>query len=243
MILIPAIDIKKGKCVRLTKGIEGTEKIYYDDPVIAAKMWKEKGAKRIHVVDLDGAFRGIPENLEAIEKICKLDLDVEVGGGIRDRETIERMFNVGVKWVIMGTIIVEDFEKFRELTIEFPGRIIAGIDVKGERVVKSGWVEESNLNLEEVFLKLNEVEIESVIVTDTERDGTLEGINRGLLLKILDISKHPIIVSGGVRDIEDILELKNLKRDNIKGVIIGKALYEKKLDLGEALKTVGGQKC
>lgn len=231
MIVIPAIDIKEGRCVRLTKGMEGTEKVYFEDPFDVAKSFADLGIKRVHIVDLDGAMKGVPENMRVIERICKLNIDVEVGGGIRDGETVKRMLEVGVRWVIMGTIIVEDFERFRVITEEFPGRIIAGVDVRDGKVVTKGWKDESVVKVEDLILKLGDVKIESIIVTDTSKDGTLEGINLKLIEDILEISNHPIIASGGVKDTEDILKLKSIRNGKLKGVIVGKALYEGKIDL------------
>ncbi len=231
MIVIPAIDIKEGKCVRLTKGMEGTEKVYFEDPFDVAKSFADLGIRRVHIVDLDGAMRGVPENMRVIERICNLNLDIEVGGGIRDRGTVKRLLNLGVKWVIMGTVIVEEFEKFREITEEFPGRIIAGVDVRDRKVVTKGWKSESVVEVEDLIKRLGDVKLESIIVTDTSKDGTLEGINLSLISDILEISDHPIIASGGVKGIEDILKLKSVNNIKLKGVIVGKAIYEGKIDL------------
>lgn len=235
-MVIPAIDIKDGKCVRLTKGVFGTEKVYFDDPVEVAKMFKSLGISRIHVVDLDGASKGKPENLKAIEKIVATGLKVELGGGVRDRETVKKLIDIGVNWVIMGTVIVEDFELFSIITEEFPERVIAGVDVKDGKVATRGWKELSEKSLNDVIKRVGKTKVESIIVTDIARDGTLEGVNTKLVRNIVNISQKPIIVSGGVKGIEDIISLLELKSEKIKGIIVGKAIYEGKVDLKELLK-------
>ncbi|BAT72479.1 phosphoribosylformimino-5-aminoimidazole carboxamide ribotide isomerase [Thermosulfidibacter takaii ABI70S6] len=237
MLVIPAVDIKEGKCVRLYKGKKDAVTVYYDDPVDVAKFWEDQGSKRLHVVDLDGAFEGVPRNIKVIEKIAsELTIPVEVGGGIRSKETVKILLDVGVSFAILGTVIVEEFDTFVEIVEEFSGRIIAGIDGAKGRVVVRGWEKEESISVEDLAKKVSDYPIESIIFTEVTRDGTLEGVERELTKKVAQASKAPVIASGGVASLKDIEIVKDLEPYGVKGVIVGKALYEKRFTLEEALK-------
>lgn len=237
MIVIPAIDIKDGKCVRLFKGLKDTAKVYYHNPVDVALMFKDEGAERLHVVDLDGAFEGALKNLKVIEEIVKKSgLPVEVGGGIRDRETVSSLLDAGVSWAIVGTLIVEDFERFSGIVHEFPERIIAGIDAKKGKVAVRGWVETGGDSLFDVAERVDGLPVESIIFTEITRDGTLEGVERELTAKLAQSVNTPVIASGGVASLEDIKRIKELEPFGVIGVIVGKALYEKRFSLREAIE-------
>ena len=237
MLVIPAIDIKEGKCVRLYKGLKELSKVYFEDPVEVARLWEDMGAKRLHVVDLDGAFEGKPINIKLIEKMVKaVNIPIEVGGGIRGKEIAKAYIDAGVYWVIIGTLIVENFSVFEDICYSFPEKIIAGIDGKKGKVAVRGWVNELNLTVVELAAKVDKLPIESIIVTEISRDGTLEGVEREITKSVAEKVKKPVIASGGVASIKDIVEIKKLEPLGVKGIIVGKALYEKRIDLKEAIR-------
>ncbi len=237
MLVIPAIDIKDGKCVRLYKGLKDTAKVYYQNPVDVARYWEDQGAERLHVVDLDGAFEGIPVNMRVIEGIVKaVSIPVEVGGGIRRRETVKALIDAGVRWVIMGTVIVEDFSLFEEICSLYPERVIAGIDGAKGRVVVRGWEREGELTVLELAKKVSDLPVDAIIFTEITRDGTLEGIETSLTAQLARSVDVPVIASGGVASLEDIRKVKVLEPLGVVGVIVGKALYEGKFTLREAIE-------
>ncbi len=237
MLVIPAVDIKDGKCVRLYKGERDSAKVYYENPVDVAKMWEEKGAGRIHIVDLDGAFEGRPKNMHLIERIASsVSVPVELGGGVRDRATVKALLDVGVSWVILGTVVAEDFQLFSEICQEFPGRVIAGIDGRKGKVVVKGWEEEEPLSVLELAKRVEGLPVEAIIFTEVSRDGTLEGVERDLTRRLAEAVSVPIIASGGVSSLEDIKAVKELEPLGVMGVIVGKALYEGRFTLEEAIE-------
>jgi phosphoribosylformimino-5-aminoimidazole carboxamide ribotide isomerase len=233
MLVIPAIDIQNGKAVRLTKGVMTSAVVYSDDPPLVAEQFKDAGIRRLHLVDLDGAKAGSSVNLSVIEKIAKLDIQAEVGGGIRDMWAAERVFNAGAAFVIVGTAAVKDKDFVLELAESYPQKVILGIDARGGFAAIDGWSSTAKVKAADLALEYKGAAIESVIYTDIERDGVLSGVNISGLAAFADASPFKVIASGGVscrRDIEDIIALN---RPDILGVIVGKALYEKKVTLSE----------
>jgi len=233
--VIPAVDIKGGKCVRLYQGRADQEKVYFENPVEVAKRWEEEGAKRIHVVDLDGAFEGIPKNIAIVEEIVKsVCVPVQFGGGVRTIEAVDRLFEVGVDRVIVGTVAVEKPELFEEMVKKYPGKIVLGIDAKGGMVTTRGWVEVTEIPAVELARKYDEMDIWGFVYTDISRDGTLTSPNFEEVEKFAKNVKKPVIASGGVSKVEDILKLSEI--ENVAGAIVGKALYEGKVSLRECLE-------
>lgn len=233
MLIIPAIDIRNGKCVRLTQGNFESEKIYSEDPVAIAKQWKAQGAQVLHIVDLDGAKEGKPMNIDVIGKIIKtVDIPVQVGGGIRDEQTIERLHALGVKRIILGTLALKDAEVLKKILSKFTNKIIVSLDSKNGKLVQKGWKEETVKNYIATALYLQSMGVKRFIYTDVVKDGTLTTPNFTEIKHLLQNTTIPIIVGGGISSLEDIKKLKWLR---VEGVIIGKALYEKRFTLKEAI--------
>ena len=234
MVILPAIDIKDGKAVRLTKGLMDTAKIYSDDPWQVAKKFEELGSTWLHVVDLNGAFAGKPENLEQIKKIIEnTNLKVELGGGIRDEETIKMYLDLGVDRLILGSIAVKNPDFVKEMAKKYP--IAVGIDAKDGYVAVEGWAEVSQMKATDLAKEFANAGVEAIIATDIAKDGTLSGVNVEFIKEIRDASGLDVIASGGVRDINDI---KLLIKNKIYGTIIGKAFYEGTIDLEEVFKLI-----
>ena len=234
MVILPAIDLKDGKAVRLTKGLMATAKIYSNEPYEVAKKFEELGSEWLHLVDLNGAFAGEPKNLEQIKKILEnTDLKVEIGGGIRDEETIKMYINLGVNRVILGSIAVKKPEFVKEMAKKYP--IAVGIDAKDGYVAVEGWAEVSKMKATTLAKEFANAGVEAIIATDISKDGTLSGVNVDFVKEIQDISGINVIASGGVRDINDI---KLLIKNKIYGTIIGKAFYEGTIDLKEVFKLI-----
>ena len=235
MLVIPAIDLKDGRCVRLRQGDMREETVYSEDPAATASRWEGLGARLLHVVDLNGAIEGQPRNLPQIEAIVKtVSIPIQVGGGIRTLETVRMYFSRGAKRVVMGTAVLEDRVTLEQACKEFPGRILVGIDAKNGLVAVKGWTSVSNTTVRELVGTLQGLPLAGVIYTDIARDGMLEGPNLSSLKVIVDASPVPVIASGGVTTIEDIRAIKALG-GRIEGAIVGKALYDGKLDLKAAL--------
>ncbi len=233
MDIYPAIDLKDGKAVRLTKGLMDTAKIYSDEPWHVAKRFEQMGAKWLHLVDLNGAFAGEPKNLEQIEKIRKnTDLKIELGGGIRDEETIKKYIDLGIDRLILGSISVKKPDFVKEMAALYP--IAVGIDAIDGYVAVEGWAQTSRMRATDLAKEFAKSGVEAIICTDVGKDGTLSGVNVEFTLSIAKASGIDTIASGGVRDIEDIKKLKETGK--IAGVIVGKAFYEGTLDLEEAFK-------
>jgi len=234
MVILPAIDLKDGKAVRLTKGLMDTAKIYSDEPYEVAKKFEELGSEWLHLVDLNGAFAGEPKNLEQIKKILKnTDLKVEIGGGIRDEDTIKMYIDLGVKRVILGSIAVKDPEFVKKMAQKYP--IAVGIDAKDGYVAVEGWAEVSSIKATTLAKEFANAGVEAIIATDISKDGTLSGINIAFVKEMQDVSGINVIASGGVRDINDI---KLLIKNKIYGTIIGKAFYEGTIDLKEVFNLI-----
>ena len=239
MIFFPAIDIKDGKCIRLKKGLLKNIKFYNEDPVDQAIQFRQMGCEWIHVVDIDGAFSGSPKNHEIIFDIKKRSgCKVQVGGGIRTQETIEDFINNGIDRVILGTIAMKNPDFVKSVCKKFFGRIAVGIDSKDEKVATEGWSKTSKTSIVELIKLYKNAGVASVIFTDIEKDGLLEGMNYKQIKKILDSTKLNIIASGGVSSLSDLEKLKKLKNKNLEGVISGKAIYEGKFLVKDALKVL-----
>ncbi len=239
MLIIPAIDIKDGKCVRLYKGDFNKSKTYYENPVEIAKIFQDHGAKLIHLVDLDGAKKGEPVNLKIIEKIIHaIDIKVEYGGGIRTKESIIKLYNLGIKRLILGTKVIKDI-KFLDSLKQYIDNIIISIDLNNEYLSTHGWLESTHIHYKDYIKSIMEYNIKEAIITDINKDGTLEGPNFNLYKNIsLEFPELEIIVSGGISNFNDIKQIVEMKKKNIKGIITGKAIYEKKIDLKEVLDYV-----
>jgi phosphoribosylformimino-5-aminoimidazole carboxamide ribotide isomerase len=231
--VIPAIDIRDGKCVRLFRGDYSKEKIYNSDPIDVAEQFKNAGFKLLHIVDLDGAKSGKSENLEIIKKIAEIkNLDIEVGGGIRTINQAKNLIDAGVQNVIISTAAIEKtlLDKF---FAEFKEKLTIGVDVKKEFVAVNGWIEDSKLNIFDFLKSLEEIGLKRIIVTDITRDGTLTEPNYELLKEIIEQFNFEVIASGGVAN---ILQIEKLKTIGSTGTIVGTAIYEKRINLEEALK-------
>jgi len=232
MEIFPAIDLKDGKAVRLTKGLMDSAKVYSNEPWELAKKFEEMGAKWLHIVDLNGAFAGEPKNIDQIEKIRKnTKLKIQLGGGIRDEDTIKKYLDLGINRLILGSIAAREPEKVKELASKYP--VAVGIDAKDGFVAVDGWGGSAGIKAVKLAEIYKDSDIECIIATDISKDGTLQGLNIEFILDIMRVSKKNVIASGGVASIEDI---KKVKENNIYGVIIGKAFYEGKIDLEKILK-------
>ena len=236
MKVIPAIDIKNGKCIRLFQGDYAKEIIYEDDPVLMAKKWEGQGAMMLHVVDLDGAKNGKPVNFEIVKRIItETRLPVQIGGGIRDIFSMYRYIEIGVKKIILGTAALEKADFLKKAVNKYGEKIIVSLDAKNGILMKNGWVEQSNKKLLPTLQELENYGVNSIIYTDTIKDGTLTGPNYEVIKLIKEKTKMNLIVAGGISTIGQIRELKKV---NVDGVIIGKALYEGAINLKEVITYV-----
>lgn len=237
MQIIPAIDLKEGKCVRLRQGKFDEVTVYYDNPQEAAIRWQKEGAKVLHVVDLDGAKKGSISNLSSIKKIREVfHGEIEVGGGIRKKEDIELLLNSGIDRVILGTIAVENPDFVKEVCKLFPQRIIAGIDARDGYVAVKGWVELTKIKATELAQRMQEYGVWGIIYTDISRDGMLTGPNIEATKALVESLTIPVIASGGVSSIEDIKRLSVIEK--LWGVITGKAIYSGAINLKEAIELI-----
>ena len=240
MDVIPAIDLLGGRCVRLFQGDYEQSQVFDDDPAAVARRWADQGATRIHLVDLDGAKAGKPENWQAITEIVKaVDVPVQVGGGLRDRDRVKALFDLGVQYAILGTVAVENPELVGELSSAFPGRVFVGIDARDGKVATRGWIETSTVMAEDLARRMGDMGAAAIIYTDIKRDGTLKGPNLEALRALAEKINTPVIASGGVSSMADLLSLLGVAPLGVSGVIIGKALYTGNVDLKEALKAIG----
>jgi len=234
MTILPAIDLKDGKAVRLTKGLMDSAKIYSDEPWQVAKRFEELGSKWVHLVDLNGAFAGTPQNLEQIKKIREnCNLSLELGGGIRDEDTIKMYLDLGVDRVILGSIALKNPQFVKDMASKY--RIVVGIDAIDGMVAVEGWAEVSKIAATDLAREFRDAGVEAIICTDVGRDGMMSGLNIDFTQSIKEACSLETIASGGLRDIEDI---KRLLQTNIDGTIVGKAFYEGTLDLQEAFELV-----
>jgi len=237
MMVIPAVDLKDGRCVRLSQGRMDQESVYSEDPVQMAQHWESKGAERLHVVDLNGAVMGKPFHRSLIEEITRsLRIPIEVGGGIRDLETIEQYLSSGVGWIILGTVAYSNRGLVEEACRRFPERVILAIDAKGGRLAIQGWNEEVTLGASELARQFEGMGLSAIIFTDVERDGMGTGLNTEATKALARSTPIPVIASGGVSRVEDIEHLLELEPDGVIGVIVGRAIYTGRLDLEEAIR-------
>ncbi len=238
MLVIPAIDIKEGQCVRLKQGRMEDETVFSPDPVAVADRWIKAGARRIHLVDLNGAFAGKPVNAKVIHKIVETypDIPIQVGGGIRNEETVRTLLDIGIKYVIIGTKAVQSPEFVAELCQKWPGHIIVGLDAREDKVAINGWSSLSEHNVIDMAQRFEEYGVEAIIFTDISRDGMLQGLNVDSTVKLAQSIKIPIIAAGGVTTIDDIQALCKVADKGIMGAITGRAIYEGTLDLTQAQK-------
>lgn len=239
MLVIPAIDLKDGRCVRLRQGDLQCETIYSDDPPATARQWAEQGAKFLHLVDLNGAVDGKPKNLSAIESIVRsVSIPVQVGGGIRNSETIKRYLSIGVARVVLGTAVLEQRTVLDRACAEFPQKVLVGIDVRNGQVAVRGWTSLSATTTYELLKQLKGYALAGIIYTDISRDGMQEGPNLAGLADVVARSPVPVIASGGVSRVEDVRAIRAIG-PRISGVIVGKALYDGNLTLAAAMAAAG----
>jgi len=240
VILIPAIDLKQGQCVRLRQGRMDETTVFSDDPVAMAGKWVSQGCQRLHLVDLDGAFEGNPVNADVIEEITSAypDLPIQIGGGIRTVETVEAYLAAGVSYVIIGTQAVKKPEFVTELCAEFPGNVIIGIDARDGMVAVQGWSEDSDQSAEHLAQRFEDQGVSAIVYTDISRDGMMQGVNLEATRLLAESVSIPVIASGGVTDMQDIKNLNSVKHAGIEAVIIGRALYERTISLPEAQRYI-----
>ena len=238
MKIIPAIDIQNGNCVRLKQGDFTKETIFHSSPIDMAQKWVDEGAERLHIVDLDGARLGSPINMAVISKICDKfpSIPVQIGGGIRDLETAEKYLSAGASFIIVGTKAVEDPNFIKILCSKFPKKVIVGIDSKNGEVATEGWLSISDKNAIDFAKIFENLGVAEIVYTDIEKDGMMKGLNIEATLDLAKNVKIPIIASGGVSCIEDIYKIGAYTKSGISGIIIGRALYEKKFNIEEAKK-------
>ena len=240
MIIIPAVDIKNGKCVRLLQGRMNDETVYSDDPQAMASKWAQLGAQLIHVIDLDGAIAKSPQNLGSVRKILNsVNVPIHLGGGIRNEETVCMYLEEGVKRVIIGTAAIKRPAFVKEVCKAYPGQIVVAIDARNGKVAIDGWTQTTGIDVIELAKEFEDCGVAGINFTDIHRDGMQTGPNREATLRLAEALSIPVVASGGVSSIEDIKNLLPLETAGVIGVIIGKALYSGKLDLKEALDLAG----
>ncbi len=238
MELIPAIDLKDGKCVRLRQGAMDDVTIYSDDPVEMARRWVEAGARRLHMVDLDGAISGTPKNAAAVHAVCEAfpELPIQVGGGIRDEDTVQTYLDAGVRYVIIGTKAVTAPHFVNDLCLEFPGHIIVGLDAKEGKVAVDGWSKLSHHDVIDMAQRFEEDGVEAIIYTDISRDGMMSGVNIESTVALARAITIPVIASGGITNLDDVRALCAVADEGIQGAITGRAIYEGTLDFAAGQK-------
>jgi phosphoribosylformimino-5-aminoimidazole carboxamide ribotide isomerase len=236
MLIIPAIDLKDGKCVRLRQGLMDDSTVYGDEPVVMAQRWVDAGARRLHLVDLNGAFAGTPVNGGAVTAIARAfpQLPIQIGGGIRSFETIESYLAAGVSFVIIGTKAVKEPAFVGEACRRFPGKVIVGLDAKDGWVATDGWAEVSNVKATELAKRFEQDGVAAIVYTDISRDGMMQGVNVEATVAMAQASSIPVIASGGVTNMSDIRALKAVADKGILGAITGRAIYEGTLDVATA---------
>ncbi|MDQ2696773.1 MAG: 1-(5-phosphoribosyl)-5-[(5-phosphoribosylamino)methylideneamino]imidazole-4-carboxamide isomerase [Pseudomonadota bacterium] len=243
MLLIPAIDLKDGKCVRLRQGRMEEATLFSDDPLAMADRWVAAGARRLHLVDLNGAFAGRPVNAEVIRCIADAfpGIPIQVGGGIRDEETVDAYLNAGVQFVIIGTRAVQEPHFVNNLCLEYPGHVMGGLDARDGRVAVDGWSRLARQDVVEVARRFERDGVEAIVYTDISRDGMMQGVNVAATVALARAVAIPIIASGGVASLDDIRALAAVEAEGVVGAIIGRALYEGSIDLAAALALAAGR--
>ena len=236
MIIIPAIDLKEGRCVRLSQGDMDRATVYSDDPVATARQWQQMGAQRLHIVDLDGAVNGTPANTAVIDAIrAAVTMEIEVGGGIRDMDTATRYLSRGIDYIILGTAAIRDPALCRECCSAFPGRVIIGIDARDGMVAVQGWTEDTSLPVLDLARQFDPATVAALIYTDISRDGMLSGPNTEATAALARAVPIPVIASGGIATIDDIARLRTAGDGAIYGAITGRAIYTGSLDLAACI--------
>ena len=236
MEIIPAIDLLHGRCVRLNQGNYDEVTNFSSDPVKQAQIWESKGAKRLHLVDLDGAKTGEPINDQTIKEIKKsVKIPIQLGGGIRSIDRAKELFGIGIDRIILGTVAIENPNLVKVLSQEYPKRIAVGIDAKKGVVATRGWIKQSETSSIDLAKQLNDLELAAIISTDIATDGTLKGPNIQALREIAEVSINPVIASGGIGSIADLISLANFEKEGIGAIIVGRALYDGSIDLKEAI--------
>ena len=237
MKLIPAIDLKNNKCVRLTQGKEDTSKVYNENPVEQAKFFEKEGCERIHIIDLDSAFNRSTVNNDTIINIRKsVKIPIELGGGIRSRDDALFWFNNNIDYLITGSLALRDSNLVLEIAKEFENKIYISLDILNNKIMIEGWTEKTQLNLFNIFKTYNKSKIRGYILTDIFRDGMMQGININLVHQNLSISEKPMIVGGGLSNYNDLKKLKNLNNKNLEGVIAGKSFYSGVIKIKKSLE-------
>lgn len=240
MLLIPAIDLKDGKCVRLRQGKMDEDTVFSDDPAATAKRWVDAGARRLHIVDLNGAFEGKPVNAESVKQIVEVctaaDVPVQLGGGIRDEDTVQSYLDLGISYCIIGTQAVKVPHFVSDLCLNFPGHIIVGLDAKDGKVAIDGWSKLSRHDVIDLAQRFEKDGVEAIVYTDISRDGMMSGVNIDATVKLAQSITIPVVASGGITNIEDIRALCEVADEGIMGAITGRAIYEGTLDFSEGQK-------
>lgn len=239
MILYPAIDLKGGQCVRLLRGEMAAATVYNDDPAAQARAFRDAGCAWVHVVDLDGAFAGRPVNGDAVRSIlAAVDVPVQLGGGIRDRAGIEAWLEAGVSRVVLGTVALRDPELVIAACRAHPGAIAVGIDARGGKVAVEGWAETAEITTEDLALKFEDAGVAAIVFTDIDRDGALQGPNLAATAALARRLSTPVIASGGVASLDDLKAIAGLAGDGVAGAIVGRALYDGRVDAAEAARVL-----
>ena len=239
MILFPAIDLKDGQCVRLIQGDFEKSQVYNTSPIDQAKIFEDLGIEWLHCVDLDGALEGVSKNIKCIEEICsQTKLKIQCGGGVRSEEQIVKLLDIGISNIILGTVVFEDQDFFISMVNKFPNQISIALDIKNNQVATKGWVNVRNINLESFLNSINSMKINSIICTDVMRDGMKKGINHQMLENVMSNTNIPLVASGGVSSVDDISLLSQQNYKSIKGVIVGKAIYDNEFDIKNALEVL-----
>tara|TARA_X000000368_G_scaffold144966_1_gene114301 strand:+ start:318 stop:1040 length:723 start_codon:yes stop_codon:yes gene_type:complete len=239
MILFPAIDLKDGQCVRLIQGDFEKSQVYNTSPIDQAKIFEDLGIEWLHCVDLDGALEGVSKNIKCIEEICsQTKLKIQCGGGVRSEEQIVKLLDIGISNIILGTVVFEDQDFFISMVNKFPNLISIALDIKNNQVATKGWVNVRNINLDSFLNSINSMKINSIICTDVMRDGMKKGINHQMLENVMSNTNIPLVASGGVSSVDDISLLSQQNYKSIKGVIVGKAIYDNEFDIKNALEVL-----